>query len=123
MERKEAKSKGLGTYFTGRPCRRGHVSARYVSGGQCLECVSAPERTVVLLFPDAGQADGFWEDLVQAWRAARVPPGRRVYECRALEGGAAEVTAYVPPSRLWGLVGHRAKAGAVLPLTPVPWVS
>lgn len=105
MERKEAKAKGLVTYFTGRPCRRGHVSARYVSGGQCLECVSAPERTVVLLFPDAGQADGFWEDLVQAWRAARVPPGRRVYECRALEGARRRSRPTCPRRGCGGLWG------------------
>lgn len=34
----EALSMGLVTYFTGRPCARGHVAERYVSGGECVEC-------------------------------------------------------------------------------------
>lgn len=27
------------TYFTGQPCKRGHVSARYVTAGSCVECL------------------------------------------------------------------------------------
>jgi hypothetical protein len=38
MKRKEAKASGLKTYNTGKPCKRGHFSDRYVSG-QCIECV------------------------------------------------------------------------------------
>ena len=26
-------------YFTGRPCKRGHISLRYANNGQCVECV------------------------------------------------------------------------------------
>ena len=33
----EAKAQGLTTYFTGKPCKRGHVAERHVNGG-CKEC-------------------------------------------------------------------------------------
>lgn len=34
-----AKELGLGTYFNGRPCRRGHLTDRYAANGTCLECL------------------------------------------------------------------------------------
>ena len=34
----QAKSQGLKRYFTGKPCRRGHVVERYAAGGHCLAC-------------------------------------------------------------------------------------
>jgi len=37
----DARSQGLSRFFTGRPCKRGHVSQRYVGnngGGTCVEC-------------------------------------------------------------------------------------
>jgi hypothetical protein len=38
ITRKEAKEQGLKQYFTGKPCKRGHVSNRLLSTGVCLEC-------------------------------------------------------------------------------------
>ena len=35
---KEARKQGLKRYFTGKPCKNGHVSERYIGGG-CLECM------------------------------------------------------------------------------------
>jgi hypothetical protein len=35
--RAQAKALGLKRYFTGKPCKRGHVAERFVSG-PCLEC-------------------------------------------------------------------------------------
>jgi len=37
MTRAEAKAAGLTRYFTGRPCRRGHVAERDIDGN-CVEC-------------------------------------------------------------------------------------
>lgn len=34
----DAKAEGLKRYFTGKPCRYGHVSERFVSNAGCLEC-------------------------------------------------------------------------------------
>lgn len=36
--RKEAKSLGLKKFFTGRPCKNGHISEKYTSNGQCCTC-------------------------------------------------------------------------------------
>jgi hypothetical protein len=38
VEYQEAKSLGYRHYFTGRPCKRGHISKRFTSTRQCLDC-------------------------------------------------------------------------------------
>lgn len=34
----EAKARGLHTYYTGRPCKHGHMTYRYVAGKVCAQC-------------------------------------------------------------------------------------
>lgn len=41
VTRSEALQKGAKIYFTGQPCRNGHVNYRYVKNGACSECVKA----------------------------------------------------------------------------------
>lgn len=36
----QARSRGMKTYWTGQPCRRGHAAHRYTRGGQCVVCHS-----------------------------------------------------------------------------------
>ena len=38
ISRDEARTQGLTRYFTGKPCRRGHVGERYANGGACVVC-------------------------------------------------------------------------------------
>jgi hypothetical protein len=38
ITRAEAKTRGLKRYFTGKPCKRGHVVERRVSSSGCPEC-------------------------------------------------------------------------------------
>ena len=38
ISKEEAKSNGELLYFTGKLCRNGHISARYVSNGRCVLC-------------------------------------------------------------------------------------
>lgn len=38
MERQKALGEGKATYFTGRPCKRGHISERFTSSWICIEC-------------------------------------------------------------------------------------
>ena len=38
ITRKQAQEQGLTHYFTGKPCKHGHVSKRYASKGVCCEC-------------------------------------------------------------------------------------
>ena len=39
--RQAAREAGLSRYCTGQPCAKGHVSERYVSNNQCVECQSS----------------------------------------------------------------------------------
>jgi hypothetical protein len=38
QERATAMGKGLAQYFTGRPCKNGHIANRKTSNGACIEC-------------------------------------------------------------------------------------
>ncbi|HFW6621196.1 TPA: hypothetical protein ACICHD_002812 [Escherichia coli] len=38
VTRMEAAKAGLNRYFTGKRCRHGHLSERYVLNGTCVEC-------------------------------------------------------------------------------------
>lgn len=38
ISRKDALAKGLKRYFTGEPCKHGHISERTARGSTCLEC-------------------------------------------------------------------------------------
>lgn len=38
ISRAEARAAGLPRYFTGKPCKRGHISERRTTGGNCLTC-------------------------------------------------------------------------------------
>jgi 5-methylcytosine-specific restriction endonuclease McrA len=40
LAKSEARVAGLKHYFTGIPCKHGHVSKRFLSNGQCVECVN-----------------------------------------------------------------------------------
>lgn len=39
ISRKEAKEQNLKTYFTGNPCKNGHVCSKTTSSGSCIECL------------------------------------------------------------------------------------
>ena len=39
ISRSEAKALGLKEYYTGKPCKHGHIAERYVSTRQCVECM------------------------------------------------------------------------------------
>jgi len=38
ISRKDARQKGLVRYYTGKPCKHGHICERYVAGWGCLIC-------------------------------------------------------------------------------------
>jgi len=38
ISRQEAKSRGLTRYFTGKPCKHGHVAERLIGNSGCAEC-------------------------------------------------------------------------------------
>lgn len=42
--RAKARARGLKRYFTGKPCKQGHVAERRAIGGGCIECEHTPAR-------------------------------------------------------------------------------
>lgn len=44
ISRKEARARGLTRYFTGKPCKHGHVSERFSRNGVCVECMPESRR-------------------------------------------------------------------------------
>jgi hypothetical protein len=44
ISRREAKSRGLKRYFTGKPCKNGHVTERVVGKHMCMECARLKQR-------------------------------------------------------------------------------
>jgi hypothetical protein len=45
ITRKEASARGLKRYFTGRPCKHGHVTERLSSNGRCFQCANLAAQT------------------------------------------------------------------------------
>ena len=43
--RKEAQLQGLTKYFSGKPCKHGHIAERYTRNGECVECSEIKWRT------------------------------------------------------------------------------
>lgn len=39
VSRSEAKSAGLPQYFTGKPCKQGHLAPKFTNNGSCAECL------------------------------------------------------------------------------------
>lgn len=46
LSRREAKEKQQATYFTGQPCKHGHVAYRYTQSGTCSECINGGQNRV-----------------------------------------------------------------------------
>lgn len=67
VSRKDARKAKLSRYFTGKPCRHGHIAERQSFGSACCECV----RIRVVRSP---------YDYVKAWRQKN--PGARKEEAR-----------------------------------------
>lgn len=60
---KDAKAKGLKRYYTGKPCKHGHLAERFVSSCRCMDCTYA--QTAEWLAGNkelAGQLQKKWRD-------------------------------------------------------------
>ncbi len=45
ISHEDALSKGLTRYFTGKPCKQGHICERYISSKGCIECQKEYQNT------------------------------------------------------------------------------
>jgi hypothetical protein len=69
--RERAKARGENRYWTGKPCKHGHIAQRYTRNGACCEC-SAIEHS-------RWQRDhaGHVREYRNAWRTERAAAGIR----------------------------------------------
>ena len=56
MKKREATALGLTRYFTGKPCKHGHLSERYTSTGQCVECTAEQSQKRRQDYPEKAHA-------------------------------------------------------------------
>lgn len=57
LERSDAVKLNVRRYFTGRPCRRGHLAERFTSSGQCVACMKKAVGMFVRFSVEAHQDD------------------------------------------------------------------
>ena len=61
VSKKEAAEKGLISYYTGKPCKHGHLSERYVNGGGCISCLKEKNKSPEYKAWRESQKDSFRE--------------------------------------------------------------
>ncbi len=71
ISREAAAASGLKTFYTGEPCKHGHVARRYITNAGCLECAAKWKRL--------GAKNAQSHDLVphlgvSLWRSRRLTP-------------------------------------------------
>lgn len=55
ISRKTAKAAGLKYYFTGKPCKRGHIDKRFVSSFWCMQCAREKALAIYHSMDDASK--------------------------------------------------------------------
>jgi hypothetical protein len=56
ITRQEAKNRGDYAYFTGIPCKHGHIALRRVRGARCLECRKVGVKKYIKAHPERNRA-------------------------------------------------------------------
>jgi len=82
--RTEAIYHGENKFFTGKPCKSGHVEFRYTHSGTCAACIQAPTKCIgenCWLVSTRGPTDHAPEMKALKWRVwySTVHGGRRCY--------------------------------------------
>lgn len=79
--REQAKADGAKTYWTGKPCRRGHVAERYTCDYSCTRCKADDgdaRKTLAQSDPDLAERMRKWSREAKS-RARATPEGRRAH--------------------------------------------
>jgi hypothetical protein len=82
VSRKLAKARGLKFYFTGKPCSKGHVAERYVSGGPCVECARSSVKDAQVAAKWRNENKSSIAERMCTWRAEnkdRLSDQKKVY--------------------------------------------
>ena len=74
ISREESVSKGLKRYFTGKPCKRGHISERYVSSPTCTACAHSQSLLWIKMNPEKSKK--MVRESMRRWRRANVEKSR-----------------------------------------------
>ena len=100
ITRAEAKAQGLKRYFTGKPCKHGHIDTRAVSNGSCREC---DRLKALAVNPDAkrkakreymARTRERWNEYISQWReenAEHVQAYSKAYDEAHQEEKAARI--------------------------------
>jgi hypothetical protein len=80
--RDEARSLGLKRFFTGKPCKRGHIAERYIGSGRCLQCDRTQTRECARR-RRAADPEGYRSRRAAQWAANRQKILERQRERRA----------------------------------------
>lgn len=116
ISRADAKAQGLTRYYTGKPCKHGHVSERQASDGGCMECRRLHQKAYMRT--DAGKAATKRHSQTEKRRAARRETQRRYSKTEA--GKAREERRHKKaPHRAPTAVVKRNYPLAIVPLTEV----
>jgi 5-methylcytosine-specific restriction endonuclease McrA len=101
VTRAEAKAAGAKRYFTGKPCKRGHISEYYTSICQCIACSRAQT------YEWAAQNTERWDESRQQWRDAN----RGRISKQSLAWVASHPTQRRETMRLWRLANKEKESG------------
>lgn len=82
MKRAEAIAAGHNKYFTGKPCRHGHIAPRYTDSGACQDCLAAARTGKMGRLPVVPRSPMVVVDDVAAqdWRRHAVPVMIRLFD-------------------------------------------
>ena len=58
----QARQDGASRYFTGAPCKHGHISERFVSSQACIECSYARHKAFVVSHPEMRRRPRAWDE-------------------------------------------------------------
>jgi hypothetical protein len=123
ITKQEAKSKGLKRFFTGRPCKKGHISERLVSTHDCVECKNFKGREAYATSGGEWHREYYQANRKEKLAKQKVRDSRRVneirdYQARWRREKAEHVRAYREANRFL-YAAHRAKRRALqLSATP-----
>lgn len=91
-ERSIAKAAGEKTFFTGRPCVRGHTSHRYTAGGSCSVCVADRQKERPPAIRQPGQVAAYqkkWNESTKGFMAKvrwKEKDPKNAWACSAVGG-------------------------------------
>lgn len=82
MSRAAARAQGLKQYFTGKPCKHGHLCKRQVASGSCYDCLKRHSKNWRAANPDK---------VLRSWKKWRVANSETVKKWKAASASRPEV--------------------------------